>query len=195
SGRRVGEWVVEEQWWAQRRQQLVTAVARWSAAHDIAAGVPMEELRREIGLPAVELLAPLVAGTGLELADGRVRRPGDQLPERVDKAVRTIEERLAAEPFRAPDADELADLDLGAKELAAAVRAGRLTKVADGVVLGPFVVDQATQVLQRLPQPFTVTEAKRALNTTRRVAVPLLEMLAHQRVTRKDPDGTHRVTG
>lgn len=190
SGRQVGEWVVDEQWWAQRRQQMVTAVARWSAAHDIAAGVPMEELRREIGLPAVELLAPLVAGTGLELADGRVRRPGDQLPERVDKAVRTIEERLAAEPFRAPDADELAELKLGPRELGAAVRAGRLTRIADGVVLGPDVYTSAAAVLGALAQPFTVAEAKSALDTTRRVAIPLLEHLDAQRITRRRGDGT-----
>ncbi|WP_197420236.1 SelB C-terminal domain-containing protein, partial [Mycobacterium sp. NAZ190054] len=161
--------------------------------HDIAAGMPMEELRRALDLPSVELLAPLVHGTGLELGDGRVRQPGGQLPDRVDKAVRAVEERLATEPFRAPEADELAELRLGPKELGAAIRAGRLTKIADGVVLGPTVFAQAADILRVIPQPFTVAEAKRALNTTRRVAVPLLEELDRRHVTRRNADGRRQV--
>ena len=115
------------------------------------------------------------------------------LPARVDKAVHTIEEWLAAEPFRAPEADELAELKLGSRELAAAVRAGRLTRIADGVVLGSDALDRAAGVLATLPQPFTVSDARRALGTTRRVAVPLLEQLDARRVTRRAPDGTRVV--
>ena len=124
------------QWWAERRQQMMTAVQRWAAEHDIAAGMPLETLRQQVGLPAAELVPPLLDGTGLEVADGLVRQPDTGLPPRVDKAVRTVEEWLAAEPFRAPEADELKELKLGTQELAAAVRVGRLTKIADGVVLG-----------------------------------------------------------
>jgi selenocysteine-specific elongation factor len=193
TGRRVGDWIVEAHWWAERRQQLMTAVERWSSEHDIAAGMPLETVRQQTGLPAAELVAELLDGTGLEVADGRVRRPNTGLPPRVDKAVRTVEEWLSAEPFRAPEADELADLKLGPKELAAAVRTGRLTKIADGVVLGSDAVERAADTLKTLPQPFTVAEAKRTLGTTRRVAVPLLEELDRRRITRRADDGTRSV--
>jgi selenocysteine-specific elongation factor len=193
TGRRVGDWIVEAHWWAERRQQLMTAVERWSSEHDIAAGMPLETVRQQTGLPAAELVAELLDGTGLEVADGRVRRPNTGLPPRVDKAVHTVEEWLFAEPFRAPEADELADLKLGPKELAAAVRTGRLTKIADGVVLGSDAVERAADTLKTLPQPFTVAEAKRTLGTTRRVAVPLLEELDRRRITRRADDGTRSV--
>jgi selenocysteine-specific elongation factor len=193
AGLRVGDWVVEELWWSQRRQQMLTAVQQWAADHDVAVGMPSETLRQRVGLPATELVRPLLEGTGLELVEGRVRTPGVQLPERVDRALRTVEARLDAEPFRAPEADELKALGLGHKELAAAVRAGRLTRIADGVVLGPNVLDAAAAVLRTLPQPFTVAEAKRALVTTRRVAVPLLESADRQRITRREPDGSRTV--
>ncbi len=189
-GPRVGDWIVDDDWWAQRRRQMTTALDEWTAGHDVAAGMPLEALRQRAGLPAAELLLALLDGTGLQVVDGAVRRPDAQLPARVDKAVRAVEEWLAAEPFRAPEADELADLNLGQRELAAAVRAGRLTRIADGVVLGPDAVDRAAEVLATLPQPFTVAEAKRALNTTRRVAVPLLEHLDARKVTRRGADGT-----
>ncbi|TFV54740.1 selenocysteine-specific translation elongation factor, partial [Mycobacterium sp. PS03-16] len=195
TGQRVGEWIVEARWWAARRDAAIAAVQGWSADHDVAAGMPLETLRQETGLPDAELLAPLLDGAGLELADGRVRRPGAGLPDRVDKAVRTVEEWLAAEPFRAPDTDELTELGLGPRELAAAVRAGRLTRIADGVVLGPDALDRAAHLLATLPQPFTVAEAKRALGTTRRVAVPFLEILDRQRITRRLPDGTRVTVG
>jgi selenocysteine-specific elongation factor len=193
TGQRVGEWVVDHQWWAERRQQMVTAVQRWAAQHDIAAGMPLETLRQQVGLPAIELVPALLNGTGLEVADGLVRQPDNGLPPRVDKAVRTLEEWLAAEPFRAPEADELKELKLGTQELAAAVRVGRLTKIADGVVLGGDAVDRAAEILKALPQPFTVSEAKRALSTTRRVAVPLLEQLDARRITRRGDANTRRV--
>lgn len=189
-GTRVGDWVVDDEWWAQRRRQMTAALDDWTAGHDVAAGMPLEALRQQAGLPAAELLSALLDGTGLQVVDGVVRRPDAELPARVDKAVRTVEEWLAAEPFRAPEADELADLNLGPRELAAAVRSGRLSRIADGVVLGPDAVDRAAEVLATLPQPFTVAEAKRTLNTTRRVAVPLLEQLDARKVTRRAADGT-----
>ena len=155
--------------------------------------MPLETLRQQLGLPAADLVAELLRGTDLAVADGVVRPPGAALPARVDKAVRALEEWLAAEPFRAPEAGELADLQLGARELAAAVRARRLTRLTDGVVLGPDALERAAAILAALPQPFTVSDARRALGTTRRVAVPLLEQLDARRVTRRSSDGTRTV--
>ncbi|GAB1812861.1 SelB domain-containing protein [Mycobacterium sp. MUNTM1] len=193
-GQRVGDWVVDPRWWAARRDDAAAAVRRWASDHDVAAGMPLETLRQQVGLPAADLMPKLLEGTGLEVADGLVRPPGAGLPARVDKAVSAVEEWLAAEPFRAPEADELAELKLGPRELAAAVRAGRLARIADGVVLGPDALDRAARVLAALPQPFTVSEARRALGTTRRVAVPLLEQLDARRVTRRGDDGTRVIT-
>jgi selenocysteine-specific elongation factor len=194
-GQRVGDWVVDPQWWAARRDHATAAVQRWAADRDVAAGMPLQALRHQTGIPDAELLPKLLEGTRLQVAHGLVRPPGAGLPTRVEKSVRTVEEWLAAEPFRAPEADELAELKLGSRELAAAVDAGRLTRITDGVVLGPDVFDQAAGVLATLPQPFTVAQAKKALHTTRRVAVPLLEQLDARRITRRGDDGTRTLFG
>jgi selenocysteine-specific elongation factor len=194
-GQRVGDWVVNPQWWAARRDHATAAVQRWAADRDVAAGMPLQALRHQTEIPDAELLPKLLEGTGLQVAHGLVRPPGAGLPTRVEKSVRTVEEWLAAEPFRAPEADELAELKLGSRELAAAVHAGRLTRITDGVVLGPDVFDRAAGVLATLPQPFTVAQAKKALHTTRRVAVPLLEQLDARRITRRSDDGTRTLFG
>jgi selenocysteine-specific elongation factor len=66
-------------------------------------------------------------------------------------------------------------------------------RVADGVVLLPDALDRAAAVLAALPQPFTTSEARQALRTSRRVAIPLLELLDRHRVTTRLPDDRRTV--
>ena len=51
----------------------------------------------------------------------------------------------------------------------------------------------AVEALRELPQPFTLSEARQALGTTRRVAVPLLELLDARGVTERLPDSRRRL--
>jgi acetyl esterase/lipase len=68
-----------------------------------------------------------------------------------------------------PDAGRLTELGLGVKQLAAA-RAGQLLKVSEGKYLLPGADVAAAELLAELPTPFTLSEARQALDTTRRVA-------------------------
>ena len=54
---------------------------------------------------------------------------------------------------------------------------------------------QAAGILAGLPGPFTAAEARQALHTTRRVAIPLLEYLDRRGLTRRLPDDRRTVTG
>ncbi|GHG13997.1 MULTISPECIES: selenocysteine-specific translation elongation factor [Amycolatopsis] len=191
-GERLGEWCADEERLTELRAQAASVVRAWDST---AAGVPVEALRQRLGLPAAELVVPVVRGTGFEVAGGLVRRPGAGLAPAVEKALGVVAKRLAEHPFRAPEADELRALGLGRRELAAAVRLGRLTVVADGVVLGADVEKRAVEELCRLPQPFTVSEARKALDSTRRVMIPLLERLDAAGLTEPLGDGTRRTTG
>ncbi|PRX45944.1 selenocysteine-specific translation elongation factor SelB [Prauserella shujinwangii] len=192
---RVDDWVVDDGLWENLPARARDGYAAWSRGDELAAGMPADALRRELGVPA-ELLPATLARAGLELRDGLVRRPGSAgaLPERVERALREVERGLAAAPFRAPEADDLAALGLGRRELAAAERAGRLWRLADGLVLGPDAPRRAAEVLRGLAGTFTVSQARRALGTTRRVAVPLLEHLDADGVTECLPDGTRRIS-
>ncbi|NBH02420.1 SelB C-terminal domain-containing protein, partial [Amycolatopsis sp. SID8362] len=77
--------------------------------------------------------------------------------------------------------------------LAAAVRLGRLTALAEGVVLGPDAEERAVAGLRGLAGPFTVSEARKALDSTRRVMIPLLERLDALGRTEPLGDGTRRL--
>ncbi|MFL6125962.1 selenocysteine-specific translation elongation factor [Actinophytocola sp.] len=188
TGVRVDDWLVDEALHRDLPGLVAERFAEWAATHPVAAGMPVEALRREVEVPEAVLDAAL-ASTDLTVHGGLVRRPRNSLPDGVSRAVATIEARLAAAPFAAPEAADLTALGLGPRELAAAERAGRLVRLTESVVVAHDALDRATKVLAGLPAPFTVSDARRALGTTRRVAVPLLERLDAAGITRRDADG------
>ncbi|KMS92273.1 selenocysteine-specific translation elongation factor [Prauserella rugosa] len=192
-GRAVGRWAVDEALLAELPARARQRFDAFVTDEPLAAGMPVDALRRELDVPT-ELVATAAADAGLHVRDGLVQRPeATALPEWVDRAVRRIEGWLAEEPFEAPDAEELADLGLGPRELAAAERAGRLVRITDTLVLADGALERAAEVLAGLDAPFTVSAARKALGTSRRVAVPLLERLDADGVTRRRADGTREL--
>jgi len=103
-------------------------------------------------------------------------------------ALRVLRADLATAPFASPDADRLRKLGLDQRSIAAAVRAGELMRISDQVVLAPGADQAAAQILARLPQPFSAAQAREALRTTRRTAIPLLEFLDQAGVTQRQAD-------
>jgi selenocysteine-specific elongation factor len=81
---------------------------------------------------------------------------------------------------------------LDRRAVGAAIRAGALLKIADGLVLLPGADAEAAAVLAALPQPFTASEARRALDTTRRTLIPLLEHLDRTGYTERIDDVRRR---
>jgi len=256
-----GEWLADPEHWQRLRRLLVRAVAAHAARDPLAAGLPVDAARAELGLPDRGLVEALAVGrpgdnpgdavqvsggylspgpaaappdggpptarppggapvaphgraqtgphggartaphgaaeTGPRRGPGtprppdppRARPPGQSgLPAQVADAVRAILADLADAPFRAPDADRLKELGLDNRAAAAAERAGLLLRLPGNVVLAAGAIEQAARILARLPQPFTAAEARQALDTTRRVAIPLLEQLDRAGITRRLPD-------
>lgn len=192
----LSDWHADPDLWAGLPARLREATRNWAGEHPLEPGLPEDVALRALGLPDRGLLTAVTRRAGLTAADGRISARGqdDGLPPAVARAVTTVLADLRDDPFAAPDANRLALLGLGPRELAAAVRAGRLLKVTDGIVLAPDAITRAGPVLARLPQPFTLSDARKALGTTRRVAVPFLELLDRRGVTTRMPDDTRRVT-
>ena len=202
----VGEWLGDPSHWAALAEKLADEVHRHRSEHPLEPGAPVELLRHRLGLPDRELVVALVrtvstdsvpetpgSGVGergmvapLTIQGGRVVSGGVDLPAELVAAVERAFAGLG--PFAAPEANDLAALGLGPREVAAAVRAGLLIRLAPAVVLRAGAVDEAARVLNKVPQPFTLSQARQALETTRRVAVPLLELLDRRGLTRRRPD-------
>lgn len=193
----VGEWLVDPGRREVLRAELAATVAAWGRTHPLEPGVPVESVRRALQLPDRALVQALVAPP-LVVRDGRVWRDEEgrsELPVQVRSAVERLRADLADAPFAAPDAARLGELGLGPRELGAAIRAGALLRIAERVVLLPDAVDRAVEVLAGLPQPFTLGEARQAMGTSRRVAVPLLELLDARGLSKRQADDRRLVTG
>ncbi|MET8094732.1 selenocysteine-specific translation elongation factor [Micromonospora sp. NPDC005220] len=190
-----GDWLADPAYWRRLGEQLIEEVARHAREHPLEPGMPVDALRQRLALPDRVLVEALVRPP-LRIHAGRVGAAGaDALPEPVARAVQRVRAEYGDRPFRAPEADRLVDLGLGPREIGAAVRAGALLRLADNVVLLPDALDDAVRVLAGLPQPFTLSAARQALDTTRRVAVPLLELLDRRGATRRLPDDARIVVG
>jgi selenocysteine-specific elongation factor len=188
-----GDWLADPDHWRALAARLAEETTRYARAHPLEPGVPVDVLRHRLDLPDRALVEALVRPP-LRIHAGRVTAaPGHALPEPVARAVARVRAEYGDRPFQAPEAGRLADLGLGPREIGAAVRAGALLRLAENVVLLPGAVDDAARVLAGLPQPFTLSAARQALDTTRRVAVPLLELLDRRGVTRRLPDDARTV--
>ncbi|MDT0275993.1 selenocysteine-specific translation elongation factor [Blastococcus goldschmidtiae] len=167
-------------------------VTRYRKLRPLEPGPPVDVVRRALDLPGADLVQALVRPP-LALRDGRVVDGGADLPPEVQRAVDAVRARLAADSFAAPETPELAAAGLGPRELAAAVRSGQLVRIAESVYLAPGIAEVARAALAGLPQPFTVSQARQAWGTSRRVAVPLMEWLDAHGVTARSPDNTRRL--
>jgi selenocysteine-specific elongation factor len=201
-----GDWLAEPAWWRELGDRLRAEVEAHAAADPVNPGLPVEAARHRLGLPDRSLVEALVEalaepraepGTGprLRQAGGRIYGPRDgaDLPARVRDAIEAIRAGLRDDPFLAPDAQRLRDLGLDPRQLAAAVKAGHLIRVSREVYLLPGAAEEAVQRLAAIGRPFTLSEARRALGTTRRVAVPLLEMLDRSGHTERLDDTLRQV--
>jgi selenocysteine-specific elongation factor len=195
-----GEWLADPGHWADLAGRLGEAVTAQLGQEPLGPGLPIEAARAALSLPDRRLVEALVKPP-LRLRDGvvqittasGVRGTAVELPASVTAAVQVLLADLAAAPFASPDADRLRHLGLDLRAIAAAERAGLLMRVSDQIVLAPGADALAGQVLAGLPQPFTAAEARQALQTTRRVAIPLLEFLDRAGVTLRLPDDRRRL--
>jgi len=208
-------WLADPARWGELRRRLTEVVAAHARRDPLAIGLPPEAARAALRLPdraLVEALARLPAlGAAPEDAPARVRldggylrlgepqkshqaqTPQPSLPPQVAAGVRAVLADLAVAPFMAPEAGRLRELGLDGRAIGAAARAGLLLRVTEQIVLAPGAGAEAARALAELPQPFTAAEARQALGTTRRVAIPLLEYLDRAGITQRLPDDRRRV--
>ena len=190
---RVGDWLLDRSWVNELPGRLSALVDAYADAEPLQRGMPVAAAARALDLPEPDLVRALVAPPLRVVAGCVVAGEATTLPAGLEAAVRQLERDLAGHPFAAPDAGRLAELGMDAAGVAAGVRAGRLLRVSDTVVLLPGAEERAASLLASLPQPFTTSEARQLLGTSRRVALPLLVLLDRRGRTVRLPDDRRRV--
>lgn len=177
----VGDFLVDPAAWQRWRSQLDVVVTEHHRSHPLEVGVSAEAARQGLDIPDLTLLDALVTATQgrLAAAHGRIFHPGSgpAFSRDVQAALDKVVARLDARHLDAPDVPELETLGLTNKVLAAASRLGLFLRLPGDILLNPAAVEEACELLARLPQPFTIADARQGLDITRRIALPLLEHL------------------
>ncbi len=191
-------WLLDAHWAAARRQSLRNGVAAFHRHSPLLAGMPKEELRsRElVGAPAF-LLDHLLAGIkDVAVENEIVRLISHQISFRADEtdaiarmdrifldaglaapALREVLEKSGLEPIRARSILQIL------------IREKKLIRISESAVYHSEALGRLrTQLTGLKGQRFTVPEFKALTGVSRKYAIPLLEFLDRERLTRRDGD-------
>ncbi len=186
----IGEVFIERERLLALRTTAVELVAAHHRDHPLDAGMPRDDLVRELGVKYSSLVAAWTRDGTLAVSGSAVRLashgPAIGAQDR-DAADRVLERLRAGGTSPTPLVEIGAVTDL----VKAMERAGELVGVGGGIAYPSDVWDDIVGRVVRLIDdggPATVSQLREALGTTRKYAVPLLEKLDATGVTRRNGD-------
>jgi selenocysteine-specific elongation factor len=203
SGRllRFGDVLISAEAFTGAWRDVLTTVEEFHGTNPLVAGISKEELRERLGLRAEVFNAALEAllrEKKIEVTGEQVRRAGRTLVLKDEEAEskRTIEEAFAGAGLRVPALkDVLAGLrvDRGRaqKIVTLLLRDKVLVKISDDLVFHSSALQELRQrvsAYKAKSAKIGVAEFKELTGVSRKYAIPLLEYLDRERVTRRVGD-------
>lgn len=172
--------------------------------HPLRSGLGKEELRRKLGLGGKEFAALLGAAEAageLSVQRDRVSLPGrtPALSPAQEKLADRLRAAIAEAGYSPPSVAELRQQVPGADTEEVVIyllERGEAVRVGDDLIVAAAALDEAVRrTREHLKQhgKITVAEFRDLLGTTRKYALPLLEWMDEQRITRRA--GEERVPG
>ena len=177
--------------WAMLQEKVRQTLSDHHRQHPLRRGMPREELRNRLGLPAEAFLAAmdrLASENSLTREEQSVSLPGHHptpspvQAKQMEQYLRTLE----SDPF-SPPTDQAVDPEL----VAYLVDEGRIVKVSESVVFSALAYkEMVARVVSYIKAQgkITVAEGRDLLDASRKYVLPLMEHLDQQRVTRRVGD-------
>jgi selenocysteine-specific elongation factor len=191
-------WYVDPGWFRSARGKLVDAVRSFHRENPLAAGIAKQDLRaREMPRVPPFLLDALLAGAAEIAVEGetvRLRSHTVVLQEDEERARAAIERTFEVAGLAAPSlAEALAKSGVENRRartlLEILVRQKRLLRINEDLVLHASAIERLRQILlPRKSQHFGVGEFKEWTGISRKYAIPLLEYLDREHITRREGD-------
>ena len=190
--------VVEIATWTTLWERMVHAIDHEHQAHPERLGLSLTDLRASIEpiSPLPELIHALTAalctrefqkfGTFIQRI---THRPA--LPINLQAAGQRVRLALDEKPFEPPSRNQLAPDPVAQKALRFLLETGEAVEIGDDVVLSSRALRQIIATIQKILQErgsATISELRKAIGTSRRIAVPLLEFLDNNGITRRQGD-------
>jgi len=198
---RIGDLLVQGQSFAALKLELIEKVGQFHKQNPLVAGISREQLREQRGVRAEiydAVLHALVLGKKLELTGELVRLPGHGVVMKDDEAEsrKKIEEAFAAAGLKVPALDEViaglkVDKIRAQKIVTLLLREKTLVKVSDELVFHRNALDELRRqiVAQKAKAPtIDVAAFKQLTGVSRKYAIPLLEYLDRERLTKRVGD-------
>src|SRR5215831_13230498 len=197
----VAEFLLSSDALQRTRDKLIAALEAFHKANPLVGGISKEELREKIGLHQTvmeAMLAQLTRDKKAEVAGEQVRLAGRgvELKDEEAKAKAQIEKAFADAGLKVPLMKEVLDklpIDKArAQKLVTLLLRDRvLIKLADDLVFHQTALEGLRQLMatqKAKTQKIDVATFKDLLGVTRKYAIPLLEYLDQQRITRRVGD-------
>jgi selenocysteine-specific elongation factor len=198
---RFGDVLVSEQAFAQARGEALAAVEDFHRANPLVAGISKEELREKLGLRGEvfgAVLDALLRENKLGVAGEQVRAAGRAvvLKDEEAESKRAIEQAFAGAGLKVPALkDVLAGLRVdkarAQKIVTLLLRDKVLVKISDDLVFHRSALEELRQRVSAQKAKSArigVAEFKDLAGVSRKYAIPLLEYLDRERVTRRVGD-------
>jgi selenocysteine-specific elongation factor len=198
---RHGDHLTDVPAYAAARKMVQTAITDFHAKNPLVAGMNKEDLRSRLDLPAAVfegVLNALVRQQAIEISGEQIRTAGGGVVMKDDEAEskKTIEQAFASAGLKVPALKEvLAGLKLdrarAQKIVTLLLREKTLVKISDDLV---FHRDALADLRRRVTEQKTkspkmdVAAFKELTGVSRKYAIPLLEYLDRERVTRRVGD-------
>ena len=190
-------WYVDGAWFQAARCKLVDALCAFHRQNPLAPGIAKQDLRaREMALVPAFLLDALLSAPeiAVEGETVRLRSHSVVLKEDEEQARAAIERTFEMAGLAAPAmAEALAKSGVEARRartlLEILLREKRLLRISEELVFHHSAIERLREMLAaRKSQSFVVAEFKEWTGVSRKYAIPLLEYLDRERVTRRDGD-------
>lgn len=183
------------------RGRAIHLVREYRDSHPLEAGMPRRQLLGQLAIPAQAggdaILEELAAAGRLELAGALVAEAG-RLPQGRTPAVERVAGILLRAGAAPPALSELRSAGLTRQVEGYLLRSGEVERLPGGILISRPALERMTEevaaVLASRPEGMTVAEIRDRIGTTRRVLVPLLEMMERARATARRGD-LHQLAG
>lgn len=189
-----GDLVADAKWWSALRERAIACIDAAHREHPNQPGVGLNDVRAAVDCPTNvfdALLADLCRsgfaqnGTTISRQSHRL-----ELPPALQKPADKIRAALNAKPFDPPSVKEIAPDAASQQALRFLLQTGEATEISKELVLLTATYSRAVELIRASLSraPATASELRQALNTSRRVIIPLLEHLDKVGVTRREGD-------
>lgn len=193
-----GKWLIARSRAVELKQQLVEACRKFHHDHSLLPGIPKQDLKTAVMADASpEVFDYVLAGAGELTQDGEIVRLKTHrvvLKQDEEQARAAIESAFERAGLAAPAVNDVlrasgVEPPRARSILQMLLREGKLIRVSDELVLHASALARVRELLVlKRGSRFSVPAFKEWTGVSRKYAIPLLECLDRERVTRREGD-------